>query len=220
MLTKRLPPILLAAILALMCASCSSPLREQVRAEKLEAQGNLGEALKIYQDTLSHVPRQDSRRISQLYVRIGECLWRLGHPSEALTAFQQAVDIDTSNLVAHIKIGTMYLAGGAPGSAREQANFVLQRMDNNADAWALLGAAAAVNGEDGKAKWAYTRVLAAEPTRVSVAVALAELYDHEGQTDMARTILRNSADADRSRAMPLLALARLEEEEGNSPVAE
>ena len=166
MVIKRLPPILLATALILLCASCSSPWREQVRAEKLESQGHLTEALKLYQDTLSRVAPQEHRRISQLYVRIGECLWRLDNPSEALTAFQQAVDVDPSNLLAHIKIGTVYLAGGAPGNAREQANYVLQRMDNNPDAWALLGASSAMNGDDGMAKWAYTRVLAAEYQRL------------------------------------------------------
>src|SRR5581483_2121448 len=109
MVKKRLPPILLAAALILLCASCSSPLRDQVRAEKLESEGHLADALKIYQDALSRVAPNDRHQISQLYVRIGECLWRLGQGSEALTAFQQAIDIDASNLLAHIKIGTIYL---------------------------------------------------------------------------------------------------------------
>lgn len=220
MLRKRLPPLLLAAAVSIACASCSSPVREQARAQKLEAEGKLGDALHLYQDLLAHVPASEARHISQLYVRIGECLWRLGRSSEAFSAFQRAIEVDGSNLLAHIKVGTMYLAGGSPGNAREQANFVLQRMDNNTDAWALLGAASAANGEDGMAKWAYTRVLAADPQRVNVAVALAELYDRENQSDLAHNILQNAANAERSSATPLLALGRLEEEEGNSPAAE
>lgn len=220
MLRKRLPPILLAIAVTGICASCNSPLREQVRAAKLESQGKFADALHIYQAALPRVPRANNRQISQLYVHMGECLWRLGRPSEALAAFQQAVETDTSNLIAHVKIGTMYLAGGAPGNAREQANFVLQRADNNSDAWALLGASSAANGDDGIAKWAYTRVLASEPKRVSVAVALAELYDREGEEDMARSILRSAADAEHSSATPLLALGRLEEEVGNPKAAE
>ncbi len=217
---KRLPPILLAITLALLSASCTSPVREQARAQKLEQQGKLREALRLYQDVLARLPRSDNHQISQLYVRIGECLWRLGRANEAFTAFQQAMEIDGSNLLAHIKVGTMYLAGGAPANAREQANYVLRRMDSNADAWALLGAASAANGEDGMAKWAYTRVLAAEPARVSVAVALAEVYDREGEMDLAQNILRNSAKAEPASAMPLLALGRLQEEQGDSAGAE
>src|SRR5579872_905004 len=220
MVFRRLPPILLAVVLALVSASCTSPVRQQARAQKLEQQGKLREALRLYQDVMARLPRSDNRQISQLYVRIGECLWRLGRANEAFTAFQQAMEIDPSNLLAHIKVGTMYLAGGAPGNAREQADFVLRRMDSNTDAWALLGAASAANGQDGMAKWAYTRVLAAEPARVSVAVALAEVYDREGELELAQNILRNAAKAESTSAMPLLALGRLQEEQGNSADAE
>src|SRR5579871_4614840 len=211
---KRLPPILLALTLALLSASCTSPVREQARAQKLDQQGKVKEALRLYMDAMLRLPRTDNRQISQLYVRIGECLWRLGRANEAFTAFQQAMEVDASNLLAHIKVGTMYLAGGAPANAREQANYVLRHTDANSDAWALLGAASAANGEDGMAKWAYTRVLAAEPGRVSVAVA--EVYDREGEMDLAQNILRNAAKAQPSSAMPVLALARLQEEQGNS----
>ena len=220
MWVKRLPPILLAITLALLSASCTAPVQEQARAQKLEQQGKLKEALRLYQDVMARLPRTDNHQISQLYVRIGECLWRLGRANEAFAAFQQAMQVDASNLLAHIKVGTMYLAGGAPANAREQANFVLRRMDDNTDAWALLGAASAANGEDSVAKWAYTHVLAAEPRRVSVAVALAEVYDGEGEMDLAQNILRNAAKAESSSAIPLLALGRLQEEQGNSAGAE
>lgn len=202
----------------LLTSACTSR-RDSNHAIKLERDGNFTAALDIYRAQLSKTAPQDSKRLSELNYRIGECLMGMERPAEAFSAYNKAVELNESHTMAHLRLGELYLLSGSGEKASEQARAALNR-GANIDALALLGAAAAANGNTEVAKDAFSRVLLAEPRRVKVSISLAEIYSREGKIEDARRVLLDSGKAQPTSAAPLLALGRLEEQEGNVKEAE
>lgn len=202
-------------------AACSSVARLQIaRAHKLQQSGQTERALDVYEQALVRIPAQDGHLRSQTFYQIGDCFWKLGRLNEAFAAFQKAAEADNSNMSAHLRMGEIFLAGGAADRATEQANTVLQLASANVEGLALLGAASSAAGNDEVAQRAFSRVLESDPRRVSVAVALADIYNRQDNMDKARVVLRKATDAQPSSSLPWLALGRLEEQEGNVSAAE
>jgi len=181
------------------------PQRQFARAEHLEKSGRDAEALQIYQKLLPEISTSAPQKQSQVYYRMGECLYRLERVSEAFVAFQKAVETEPTNMAARLRLGEFYLAAGVADRARSQAEQVLNRGGNNAEALALWGATMAATGEVDKARDAYERVLKMDPKRVSVAVALADLYNDHNQMQQARGVLEQAIEANPTSAAPLLA---------------
>jgi len=190
------------------------------RAQKLELKGKTGSALDLYFKVLADVPSKDQKWRSQVLFRVGECLWRQGHVSEAVSAFQKSAAADESNVIAHLRLGAIYLAGGAADRASEQAQKVLELASTSPEGLALLGAASSAAGDTALAQKSFERVLQSEPKRVAVAVALADLYNRNDEVDKARQVLRNAIAAQPTSGLPWLALGRLEEQEGKPVAAE
>jgi tetratricopeptide (TPR) repeat protein len=211
--------LLIAALApAFFLAGCSRNLVNQ--AQQFELHGKFASALVTYQQALARIPERDTRQRSDILMRIGECLYRMDRIPEAFSSFQKAAEADDSNGMAHLRMGEMFLSAGAPDRAREQATLVLNRMARNNEALALLGAAWAAADNPAMAKQAYERVLAADPKRITVAVALADIYNREEDVTRAREILKQASISQPGSALPWLATARLEEQEGNGTAAE
>ncbi len=212
--------IILVALLLLLASGCNVALNYRLgRARKLESEGKLAEAITVYSNLLAKLPERDARR-SAILLRTGECWLRMEHPSEAFAAFQKAAEADPANTTAQLRLGEMYLAGGAAERATEQAQKVLQLASASTDGLALLGAASSAAGDTDLALRAFQGVLKAEPQRVRVAVALADLYNQRDQIKEARQVLTAAIAVQPSSSVPLLALGRLEEQEGNVTAAE
>jgi tetratricopeptide (TPR) repeat protein len=177
-------------------------------------------ACHLYNLSLERLPAWDRRSRSQTCYRLGECYWSLEEPEKAFEAFQQAVDVDGDNAMARLRLGELLLAGGAVDRAHEQALALLSSGRGDPDVMALLGAASADAGQNAVAIVAFTKVLQADPGRVTVAVALAGIYDRQDRIDEARTVLRKAAQAQPGSSTPMLALGRLEEQEGHLAAAE
>ncbi|MGZ4839457.1 MAG: tetratricopeptide repeat protein [Terriglobales bacterium] len=207
--------ILLVAVLA----GCSSQSKF-ARAERMEQSGNYGGALAIYQKLVDQIPARNPRTRSQVYFRMGECLYRLDRIAEAFTAFEKAADIEPGNMAAQLRLGEFFLAAGATDRAREQAELVLKKTAGNTEATALWAGALAAAGKTDAAKDAYRRVLSADPKRISAAIALADIYNQENNVQEARKVLHESAAANPKSALPWLALGRLNEQEGEVAAAE
>jgi tetratricopeptide (TPR) repeat protein len=205
-------------VAASVIGGCSRNLLHQ--AQQYELAGKNAEALQAYQQALAHTSDRDSRKRSEILLRMGECLYRMDRITEAFSTFQKAADADKNNTTAHLRMGEMYLSAGIPDRAREQATLVLNGLASNNEALALLGAAWAAADNPAMAKQAYERVLTSDPKRVTVAVALADIYNREDNVAKAREILKQSAAAQPQSALPWLAMARLDEQEGDSQAAE
>ena len=170
---------LIAAVCLVLIFTSACARKDSLSAGmKFERHGEFGRAVQAYQSQLAKT--NDPAAESQLHLRIGECLWALDRPVEAFTSYQKAVQTDNNNALAQLRLGQLYLASGAPDAAAELANAVLRASDKNPDALALLGSAAAANGDDSMAERAFVRVLQLDSTRTNIAVALAELYNRTG----------------------------------------
>jgi len=190
------------------------------RAAKLEKQGHADEALQIYQSQLGLTPEYDRGRQAELQFRMGECLLALNRTREAFSAFNKAVELDSSHPTARLRLGEMYLLSGSLDHATEQAQAILNHSGKNLDALALLGAAASASGNDGVARNAFEDVLEQDPTRIKVALSLAELLNRRGETETARAVLLRAANSQPHSAAPWMTLGRLEETVGRVAKAE
>ncbi|MGZ4826205.1 MAG: tetratricopeptide repeat protein [Terriglobales bacterium] len=207
-------------VFAAMLAGCTIPQRQFARAERLERAGRNAEAAALYQKLVDEIPLRETRARSQVYFRLGECLYRLEHIAEAFNAFEKAAEVEPGNMAAQLRLGEVLLVAGAADRAREQAEIVLQHSSANTEAMALLAGSLAASGKTEQAKEEYRSVLRSDAHLVSAAIALADIYNRENRVDEARRVLRESAAANPNRATPWLALGRLNEQEGDAAAAE
>ena len=217
---RKINGIFAALLLTAVLVACSSANRQLLRAHSLQQRGDYRGALAVYEATLPAIPASQPRMLAAALLEVGQCYFKLERYSEAFGAFQKASELDNGNLLAHLRLGELFLAAGAVDRAREQADFVLQHASGSAEALTLMGGVWAVSGQPQLAENAYRRVLAKDPGQTSVAVALADLLNKEDRTKDARAVLSQSAQAQPHKASPLLALGRLEEEAGNPAGAE
>ena len=211
--------LLFVCIAAILLISACSRHKDLDRAVQLEKNGQFSAALEAYKGQIAKTSPRDRQRLSELNYRMGECLFALDRPSEAFSAYNKAVELNEANTMAQLRIGELFLMAGSGDRAADHARAAL-KSGANLDALALLGSAAAMNGNAEIALDAFTRVLVAEPGRVKVSIALAELYSRIGKVDEGRRVLRESSAAQPRSAAPLLALGRMEEQEGNIKAAE
>jgi tetratricopeptide (TPR) repeat protein len=209
---------LLTILALLLTISCTRSVLD--RAEQYEIAGNNASALQTYEQALARLSERDQRGRSEVLTRIGDCLYRMDRPQEAFSAFQKAVEADHNNTTAHLRMGELFLSGGSAERAREQAMIVLNITSRNNEALSLMGAAWATTDHTDLAKEAYQRVLDNDPKRVTVAVALADLYRRENNDQKAEEILRQAVKSAPGTALPWLALGRLAEQQGNGKAAE
>lgn len=218
--SRRFPllPLCLAALIAL--GGCASPQHRFAKIEKQQQAGQYALALTQYAGLLARVPERDSSLLSQIQLRMGECLWSTGHPREAYAALLKSVEENGGNLAAHLRLAELLLAGGAPAEATQQANLVLSHQPDNAEALSVLGASYAATGQTAQAKFAFTKVLTLDPARTTAAVALAEIFLQDNERASAVEVLGRAAVRQPKDPMPWLALGRMEEMAGNNSAAE
>jgi len=211
-------PLLFTLVIALgLTLGCARNL--MTRAQEFELSGNNASALQLYQRALTQGSLSGAQR-SAILMRMGDCLYRLDRMDEAFTTYKKAAESDPNNLEANLRMGDMLLSSGAPEAAHEQASAVLKKSPDNTEALALEGASAAGSGDFDRATQFYGRALHNDPHRVTVAIALADLYNHENKTEEARGLLKQAAEMEPQSSLPWMALARIEEQEGNSQAAE
>lgn len=190
------------------------------RALRLEQQGQPEKALQLYQAQLKKTSPSDRAALAELEFHIGESLLAMDRSREAFAAYNQAISYDSSHRMAHLRLGEMYLLSGAADRAAEQAQAVLNHGGENLDALALLGAAASASGNVSVARNAFEDVLEKDPSRVKVALSLADLLHRDGETATARFVLLRAAKAQPKSPAPWMTLGRLEETLGQVKQAE
>ena len=138
MFTNKPEILAFFVVLSIFGVACfiSAPLKDYARAQQLQTQGKAAEALELYQRVLPQWRPDEARLRSETQLHIGECLFQLGRPSEAFTAFRKAADIDDSNAAAHLRMGELLLASGSVEKAADEAKQVLASGAASADAMA------------------------------------------------------------------------------------
>ncbi len=109
MLRTRAFRFLLVSFLTLSLAGCNLVAKlDLARGQKAERRGDFAEAVKLYTRVLTRLPQSEKRLRSQVHVHVAECWLRMGNPNEAFAAFQKSVETDSSNQIAHLRLGEMY----------------------------------------------------------------------------------------------------------------
>jgi len=93
--------------LLLLCFSVggSWQKRQMKEAERLQWQGRSAAALDSFQSLLEHAPALGKSAQSKLWARIGECYYALEEPGEAFTAYNRALELDSDNHSARLRLG-------------------------------------------------------------------------------------------------------------------
>lgn len=215
----RAARFVLFLLILLAFAGCASVDKRFRRAAEAERRGDYAAALAHYQELIERIPPADRARLALAHVKAGECYWRLARPNEGLKSFEAAAALDPRNLDAHLRIAEV-MAAQVPERALHEARLALGIQPRSAEALSVMGAAYTTVGQPALARISYQRALELEPGRVTVAVALADLYYRALDVANARTVLRQAASAAPRSALPWLALGRLEEQEGDAEAAE
>ena len=161
--------------------------RYLARAERHIRQEQLREAVIEYRNVLRVAPGH------RLAVRqLGLVHFQLGELRPAFPYLLAARERDPGDLTIRLMLGRVYLLGNAPGSARQEAAFVLEREPRNADALVLLGGASRTREEiDATIR----RVEAVTPGIESpprLRIALADLYLRKRDVPAAERLLREA----------------------------
>lgn len=208
--------------LLLLCFSVggSWQQRQLKEAVRLQWQGRSAAALDLYQSVLTREPALGKGEQSKLWSHIGECFYALEEPGEAFNAYNHALELDSGNSFARLKLGELYLLGGSAEEASEEARTVMASAGPSADVFELLGAAAAAGEDASVAMESFRRTLQLDPTRMKVAVSLAQLLKRAGKDEEARQVLKEAAQAQPRSAAPYMALGRLAEQDARTEDAE
>lgn len=219
---RHFPFLVLVLLCALALAGCrsSDPKSAYLEALRLEEEGKHEAALRMYEALLPAAEPGEQRWVAEIFLRIGECYLRLERPAEAFAALQRSLESLPQNVSAHLRLSELYLAAGALERSLEHAHQVLEREPTSLDALAVVGLAHTLRGDVVEARQALLRVLALDPGRTHVALALADIYGREGRVEEARLVLARAANAAPGQSAAWLALARLEEQIGDAESAE
>ncbi len=194
--------------------------RQMKEAARLQWQGKSAAALDLYQSMLTREPALGKGERSRLWSHIGECYYALDEPGEAFNAYNRALELDSGNSSARLKLGELYLLGGSAEQAIEEARKAMASAGPSADAFELLGAAAIADEDASAAVESFRRTLQLDPTRMKVAISLAQLLKRAGKDEEAHQVLQEAAQAQPRSAAPYIELGHLAELDGRSEDAE
>jgi len=101
----------------------------------------------------------------------------------AFRALHRSVQLDAKNIDAQLKLGELYLLAKDATEAQAKADVVLKNAADNVEAHSLLSQAYASQGEWAQAIATLRKALSLEPTRIALALQLAELYQRHNDPE-------------------------------------
>lgn len=190
---RRSSPVRVLILLALIGAGIYTYL--QIRQEKVEP---------------PFVPTPTPTRSAASYVSEAENLYWEGNLSEAIAAYEQALELEPSNVEAYVALARLLTLERRTLEAVHRGKQAVEMAPNNAAAWAVLGLAYDWHGAIQDAIEACTHALELDPESVEGYTYLAEAYADAGRwaeaTETAQTALElddTSVEAHRSYAWVL-----------------
>jgi tetratricopeptide (TPR) repeat protein len=146
---------------------------------------------------------------------------KMGSAMPAYHELLNTVYLLPQNIEARLDLGNVYLAGGAPDRAEEQANAILAINPNYADAYALLSGAERQKKNNAEAMKDIQRALAIDPNRSVYHTEAAVLDAADPSSEgAAESELQKAASLDAKTPTPHLVLAVLLEKKGDLAGAE
>jgi len=199
--------LVLAGFIAL--AGCTRSPEAQMarhleRAEKYFARQQYPEAIIEY----SNVLRFEPAHVHALR-QLGFAHYRLGQIGPAIAVLRRAGELAPADLEVRQKLGTMYLLGGQPAPALQEAVFILDREPRNLDALALLAGAARSPEETDAAIRRLEAARADVGDRATLYLALGGLYLRKQDLVRAESAFRDALAKEPGSVEAHLALGNL-----------
>lgn len=172
---------------------------EVAAAEAAASRGNRADA-QVRARRIAAAYEQQGARSSAEHTSAGRAYLLLGNGNagairSALTAFDRAVAVDSSNLDAQRRIGFLFLEKYNAPEARASFELVLKRASTDADALLGLAQVEEFEGKDAALATA-RRALAAAPSRPSILSYIARLHLDAEAFDSANTLAERAVRAD------------------------
>jgi tetratricopeptide (TPR) repeat protein len=174
----------LVAVLALAAlwggAALSAPKKEPAKPSddeirKLTEGKSPPERVEILRGLLD-----EGRASKELYFHLGNAHFEAGDASQAATAFEQAVAIDSTFFKAAVNLGLMYDEQGNYAKAIEVFETAARQQPKNPDVWSHMGNTYYAQREYAKATELYRRALAIEPKAAHALYSLGVAFADAG----------------------------------------
>ncbi len=161
--------------------------RALTRADKYFSQQQYREAIVEYRNVLS-IDSSHARAIQQS----GLAHYALGEAAQAFSFLLRTKELAPDNLDARVKLGTIYLLGGKPEEARQEASAVLSKEPKNFDAHLLVAGAARTPSEVQSAIQRLEQARSEFGSRAKFHIALATLYARKQDQKRAESTLKEA----------------------------
>lgn len=217
-------PAVLLQVLCIAAVGCTQESletkknRHRERAIQYFDKGEYREALIELRNVVQLDPKDADAHYRQALAYI-----KLGTTTDLQQAFKElstAVELNSANQDAQLKLGQMFLLAREPGKAREHADVVLAAAPDNKEGVFLRGSSL-VNEqkfEEGIAE--LKRAIALDPQNTNIYLDLARAYAHLKDYGSAESTLQQSLKANPKSLESRIALGDLQQIRGKADLAE
>jgi tetratricopeptide (TPR) repeat protein len=161
------------------------------------------------------------RNFSDAHYELAKTYFKLGSVQAGYGELMRTVDLSPNNVQARIDLGQLLYSGNVLDRAQDQAKAVLAIDANNSDAYALLSAIAAKQGDHAGAMADIQRALSIKPNQASYHTALALLLNDDTQgSPQVEQELQKAISLDSKDARAQIVLAAILEKKGDKAAAE
>lgn len=214
---RHLAGSLSVALLLSLGTGCTAEMRKARSMERADAyyeEDNPKAAIIEYRNVLKY--EEGNTHAIQ---RLGLLHFRRGELGQAYAFLSKAKELDPTNTEVRLSLGTIYLLGRQPETAREEAEYVLSQDPDNLSALALMADSLQEDAEldEAIARIEEKKATLGEPGQVGR--VLAALYLRKGDLDKAEEALQESLQAANS-AEARFTLARIHIARGELDSAE
>lgn len=157
------------------------------RAHTLQAQGQYDKARLEYKNALQIDPKD-----AETWFRLGLMEEQAQNLRTAAAIYQRVVEMDNKHNDARLKLGRLYLVGGAPNQVEPLLKEVMKTEPDNVDALVLRAALAAHNNDIPGAQRDVSTALQKQPENVDATILDATLDMRTGHTDEAIDLLNKA----------------------------
>lgn len=183
----------LILLLAAALAACSSAEDRKTaylqKAAGLQAQGNYEKARLEVKNALQIDPKD-----VQAWYLMGEMEEKLQNWRAAAGGYQRVLEMDAAHTGAKLKLGRLYLLGGAPERTATLVQEVLKAEPENVEALILRAGVAAKAGDFEAAGRDAHAALAKDPKNIDAAIFTATLEMRDGHADQAVRLLKQAIE--------------------------
>ena len=195
-------------VVALVVAGCGgAESRKAMHLEKgrqFLAAGNLDKARVEFRNALQIAPTDSEARFEN-----GVVAEKLGNPRQAVQFYQGAIDVNKDNVRAQAALGRIYVLGGAPDKALDTIAGPLLKHPDDAELLTVRAAARVGLKDTTGALADAERAVQLAPTSEDAVAVLAGIYNSNGNTDKAISLLQSAIKQIPGTVDLRLALAQL-----------